>query len=185
MSWFVSLPLAAISGIVAMSGSFIVFGVVRFWPMPADATLDNARRELFHPLFQELLIIGGAIGCLAVSVIVLSIHHAGSKTLVASMGLLGVFLSWGMLHLMYAIRYAHLYYGPADGGINFNSDSPPAYRDFFYFSYNLGMTYQVSDTDVSSSMIRAVVLRHTLLSYLYGTVLLAVTINTAAGVLTN
>ena len=60
--------------------------------------------------------------------------------------------------------------------------NPPAYRDFLYFSYNLGMTYQVSDTGVSSRTIRAVVLRHCLLSYAFGTVILATTINVVAGI---
>jgi uncharacterized membrane protein len=71
------------------------------------------------------------------------------------------------------------------GGIDFNNKEPPSYRDFFYFSYNLGMTYQVSDTDVSSTTIRSVVLRHCLLSYLFGTVILAATINLIAGLLTS
>ena len=92
---------------------------------------------------------------------------------------------WAGLHLTYATRYAHLYYGTPEGGIDFNSDDPPAYRDFFYFSYNLGMTYQVSDTGVSSATIRSVVLRHCLLSYVFGTVILATTINLVTGIVTS
>ena len=91
-------------------------------------------------------------------------------------------MSWAGLHLMYAARYAYLFYSEAPGGIDFNADDPPAYRDFLYFSYNLGMTYQVSDTSVSSRTIRAVVLRHALLSYVFGTVILATTINLVASV---
>ena len=76
-----------------------------------------------------------------------------------------------------------------EGGIDFNARPEhsfhPCFRDFFYFSYNLGMTYQVSDTGVSSPAIRAVVLRHCLLSYLFGTVVLASTINLVAGLVTN
>jgi uncharacterized membrane protein len=89
------------------------------------------------------------------------------------------------LHLMYTTRYAHHYYSEPVGGIDFNSDDPPSYRDFCYFSYNLGMTYQVSDTGVSSAAIRSVVLRHCLLSYLFGTVILAATINLVAGLITS
>ena len=85
---------------------------------------------------------------------------------------------------MYAARYAYLYYTPSAGGIDFNSDDPPAFRDFFYFSYNLGMTYQVSDTNVSNPTIRAVALRHCLLSYVFGTVILATAINLVAGLVT-
>ena len=86
---------------------------------------------------------------------------------------------------MVTARYAHLYYAGPVGGIDFNGTEPPAYRDFFYFSYNLGMTYQVSDTNVSSAAIRSVVLRHTLLSYVFGTVILAATINLVAGIVTS
>jgi uncharacterized membrane protein len=94
-------------------------------------------------------------------------------------------MNWGMLHLMYVARYAHRYYTDPVGGIDFNNPrEQPAYRDFFYFSYNLGMTYQVSDTNVSSTAIRAVVLRHCLLSWVFGTVILAATINLVAGVFT-
>jgi uncharacterized membrane protein len=91
---------------------------------------------------------------------------------------------WAGLHLMYATRYAHLYYGAPEGGINFNSPDHPTYRDFLYFSYNLGMTYQVSDTSVGNATIRAVALRHCLLSYVFGTVILATTINLVTGIVT-
>jgi uncharacterized membrane protein len=90
-----------------------------------------------------------------------------------------------MLHLMYTARSAQLYYGEPVGGIDFNSNDQPSYRDFCYFSYNLGMTYQVSDTEVSSTAIRSVVLRHCLLSYVFGTVILAATINLVAGLVTS
>nr|WP_205629293.1 DUF1345 domain-containing protein [Jiangella muralis] len=58
-----------------------------------------------------------------------------------------------------------------------NTHDPPCYRDFRYFSYNLGMTYQVSDTAVTSTAVRSVVLRHCLLSYAFGAMILATTIN--------
>jgi len=89
---------------------------------------------------------------------------------------------WAALQLVYAPRYAHLYYMPPVGGIDFNSTVPPSNRDFFYFSYNLGMTYQVSDTSVASTKIRAIVLRHCLLSYVFGTVILATTVNLVVGI---
>jgi uncharacterized membrane protein len=90
-----------------------------------------------------------------------------------------------MLHLMYTARYAYLYYSEPVGGIDFNSNDQPSYRDFLYLSYNLGMTYQVSDTDFSSTTIHSVVLRHCLLSDIFGTVILAATINLVAGLVTS
>jgi uncharacterized membrane protein len=95
----------------------------------------------------------------------------------AGMALAAIFASWALLHTMYTARYARLYYQDDEGGIDFNCDVPPRYSDFYYFSYNLGMTYQVSDTNVTSSKIRSEVLRHCLFSYVYGTVIIACTIN--------
>jgi len=95
-------------------------------------------------------------------------------------------MSWASLHLMYAARYAfHFYADGPEGGIDFNEKGyQPAFRDFFYFSYNLGMTYQVSDTGVTNTTIRSIVLRHCLLSYVFGTVVLATTINLVTGIVT-
>lgn len=86
-----------------------------------------------------------------------------------------------LLHTTYALRYARLYYRDPPGGISFNTTEPPRYSDFYYFAFNMGMTYQVSDTAVSTSEIRAVVLRHGVLSYLFGTLVLAATINLVLG----
>jgi uncharacterized membrane protein len=79
------------------------------------------------------------------------------------------------------LRYARLYYTEPQGGIDFNQDEPPAYRDFAYLAFTLGMTYQVSDTALKNSTIRITVLRHTLLSYVLGAVVLAATINLVVG----
>ena len=167
-------PLGILAGIAATELLFVVAGWLTLWSMDADATRANAQREDFRPLIEEILVVAVAL-CGFIGVVVLLLLR--NSQVVAAIALAGVFLAWAVLHLMYATRYAHLYYlGPA-GGIDFNSPEPPAYRDFLYFSYNLGMTYQVSDTSVSSTVIRGVVLRHTLLSYVFGTGILATTIN--------
>lgn len=167
--------LAGISGTETI---FVVAGWATLWTMDADATRQNTRREDFRPVAEEILVVAIALcGLVAVVVLLLLGDSAGA----AALALAGVFMAWAALHLMYATRYAHLYYLTSARGIDFNSDDPPTYRDFLYFSYNLGMTYQVSDTAVSSSTIRAVVLRHTLLAYLFGTSILATTINLVAG----
>ncbi len=117
--------------------------------------------------------------------VLLLIGHTDLSHAAAALALCGVFMSWAALHLMYAARYAYLYYRtPGGGGIDFNTEEPPRYIDFLYFSYNLGMTYQVSDTDVSTSEIRAVALRHCLMSYVFGATILATTINLIAGIVT-
>jgi uncharacterized membrane protein len=149
--------------------------------MDAAATRRNSHREDLRPAVEETAVVVVAVCGLAGIVVLLTL---GNSRTAAAVALAGVFASWAALHLMYATRYAHLYYLPPEGGIDYNSGDPPSYRDFLYFSYNLGMTYQVSDTAVSSTTIRAVVLRHTLLSYVFGASVLATTINLVVGAVT-
>jgi len=174
-------PLGILAGIATTETIFVAAGWGVLWPMDAVATHRNTRREDFRPVADELVVVAVAL-CGLVGIVVLLV--LGNSEVVAAVALAGVFMAWAALHLMYATRYAHLYYTTAEGGIDFNSDDPPTYRDFLYFSYNLGMTYQVSDTGVSNATVRAVVLRHSLLSYVFGTSILATTINLVAGAVT-
>ena len=172
-------PLGVLAGIAAMETSFVVAGWIVLWPMDASATDATVGREDFRPLTEELVVIGAAL-CGLGGIVVLLLGHSDVGH--AATALAGVFMAWAALHLMYATRYAYLYYVKPVGGIDFNSEESPTYRDFFYFSYNLGMTYQVSDTDVSSPAIRAMALRHCLLSYAFGTSILATAINLVVGI---
>ncbi|MFJ6833652.1 DUF1345 domain-containing protein [Streptomyces sp. NPDC091209] len=174
--------LGLLAGIAATELFFVLAGWAVLWPMTAAATRDNARREDFRPLADELVVVAVALcGLFTIALLLLRGGRADDGHAAAVTALCGVFLAWAALHLMYATRYAYVYYD-ANGGIDFNTDDPPAYRDFFYFSYNLGMTYQVSDTDVSSPKIRSIVLRHSLLSYVFGTSILATAINVVVGI---
>ena len=176
-------PIGILLGLTAGEALFVVLGWWVLWPLDADDTQANVTREDFRPAAEELLVVFTSVAGLVGIVVLLLVGRSSGRELAATVSLAGVFLAWASLHLVYAARYAHLYYVVCEGtGIDFNSAVPPAYRDFLYFSYNLGMTYQVSDTAVSSQAIRAVVLRHTLLSYLFGAVVLASTINLVAGI---
>ena len=111
---------------------------------------------------------------------------AGSRTgpgaiEAAIVGLLAVAASWFAVHTLFTVHYARLYYSGEPGGVNFHDPEPPAFRDSAYMAYTVGMTYQVSDTEIGSSEMRATVMRHALLSYLLGAVVLAVPINLIAG----
>ncbi|MFI6340274.1 DUF1345 domain-containing protein [Streptomyces sp. NPDC050535] len=174
--------LGLLAGIAATELFFVLAGWLVLWPMDATATRRNARREDFRPVTDEIVVIAVALcGLSAIALLLLRGGRTDDGHTAAVTALCGVFLAWSALHLMYATRYAYVYY-ESNGGIDFNSDEPPSYRDFFYFSYNLGMTYQVSDTDVSSSAIRSIVLRHSLLSYAFGTSILATAINVVVGI---
>ncbi|MFI6222029.1 DUF1345 domain-containing protein [Nocardia salmonicida] len=177
-------PLGVLSGIASAAMVFVITGWFVLWPMSPEETERVARREDFQPFIEEMSVVAAALSGLVGIVVVLVLRHSDASNIAAAVALGGVFMAWGSVHLMYAARYAYIYYEPPAGGIDFNITEAPDYRDFFYFSYNLGMTYQVSDTNVSHEKIRAVVLRHCLLSYVFGTVILATTINLVAGLAT-
>ena len=76
-----------------------------------------------------------------------------------------VALAWASVHTVFTTRYARIYYTGPDEGVDFNEDDPPRYSDFAYLAFTIGMTFQVSDTDLKTKEIRATALKHALLSY--------------------
>jgi uncharacterized membrane protein len=98
-----------------------------------------------------------------------------------------LFISWLMTHVTFAFRYAHEFYaddlgGPdIDRGLEFPGEMQPDYLDFLYFSLVLGMTFQVSDVQITSRKLRRMATLHGLLSFLFNTVIVAFTVNIAAG----
>jgi uncharacterized membrane protein len=95
-----------------------------------------------------------------------------------------IVLSWAFIHSMFALHYAHEFYGDGRdgivGGITFPDDSEPDYWDFTYFAFTIGMCAQVSDATVSSKSIRRTVLSHSVVSFVFNAALLALTVNIAA-----
>ncbi|MEV7566029.1 DUF1345 domain-containing protein [Streptomyces tanashiensis] len=178
-------PLGVLAGIAAAETLFVITGWLALWPMDAATTHRNVRREEFRPVVEELLVVSTSLCGLVAIVVLLLVGNTDLSHAAAATALCGVFMAWAALHLTYAARYAYLYYAlQPGGGIDFNSPLPPKYSDFLYFSFNLGMTYQVSDTNVSSPTVRSVVLRHCVLSYVFGVSILATTINLVTGIVT-
>lgn len=97
--------------------------------------------------------------------------------------------SWLMTHTLFALRYAHEYYETApghvgiDGGLEFPGGELPDYWDFFYFALVLGMTFQVSDVQITSRTLRRLATVHGLLGFLFNTVIIALTVNIGASLL--
>jgi uncharacterized membrane protein len=107
--------------------------------------------------------------------------------LVAVLCLVAVALSWSVTHTAFAMRYARLYYREdreGIGGIDLPGDTPPAYFDFAYFAFTIGMCFQTSDACVSSAQIRKVVLLHAVISFAYNSVILAFVLNLVFGMAT-
>ena len=87
------------------------------------------------------------------------------------------------MHTLYLVRYGDLYYSDPIGGIEFGDDGPPDYHDFAYLAFTIGMTFQVSDTDLNLKKMRRTALRHALLSFLFVGVIGALAINSVASLL--
>ena len=145
---------------------------------PEQTAAHASREEPARAIADLLVVILSVASLFAVAVVLVnaaSVTGAG-KALLATLALVSVALSWILLHTLFTLRYARQFY-TADKGIDFNQDDPPQYTDFAYLSFTIGMTYQVSDTNISSHTIRATALRHSLLSFVFGSVILASTIN--------
>jgi uncharacterized membrane protein len=148
------------------------------------ATAQKARTEDPTSGISELLtIIASILSLGAVIILILAARDANgvAKVLVPILALVSVALSWGLVHTLFTLRYARLYYAGKAGGVDFNEPGTPRFVDFAYLAFTIGMTYQVSDTNITQFQIRAMALRQGLLSYLFGALILGATINLVAG----
>jgi uncharacterized membrane protein len=179
-TWQVGLLL----GWMTAAAVFVLWMWSTMWPMDSDATARHALRQDAGRTATDAGVTVAAVASLgAVGLLLLGDSSAASATkdVHAALSLGSVGLAWGTVHTLFTARYARLYYRATPGGVNFNQDGPPRYSDFAYVAFTIGMTFQVSDTAITSRDIRANALRHALLSYLFGVVIIATTINLLAG----
>lgn len=149
-----------------------------------ESTARLATREDPGRRGAEILLLVASVASLAsVGVVIARVGQASglAEAALLGCGVTSVVLSWAVVHTVYTLRYARIYYGGDDGGIDFNQDSPPRFSDFAYVAFTVGMTFQVSDTTMTSREMRSTVLKHALVSYLFGAVILGTTINLLAG----
>jgi uncharacterized membrane protein len=149
-------------------------------------------QDLSHILIFVFVLVAACAGLFAVgflffnkTVVVERSHFFAHLMMV----LVAVICSWMLVHTVFGLRYAHTYYGDPDGpagpknhagGLDFPGDREPDYMDFAYFSFVIGMTFQVSDVVITSRDLRQLVLVHAMLSFGFNTVILALTINTVS-----
>lgn len=179
-------PIALTSswGVAALVIICVVW--IRIYPMGAEQTKANARSEDFsRPTsdFAVLIASVASLGAIAYTVARAGNSHGATKGLLIALALAVVSLSWLTVHTLYLVRYGDQYYSDPIGGIEFNDDEPPDYRDFAYLALTIGMTFQVSDTTLKSKAMRRLAIRHALLSFLFVAVIGALTINTVGALL--
>ena|SRR5690349_21300038 len=149
---------------------------------------DRAAREDEGAIAVLILTMAAAVASLAaIAVELKGIHDdpAGQQVFRLSVAAITILCSWFFVHTIFAIHYAHEYYGDAGErqGLKFPHEGKPDYWDFLYFAFNLGAAAQTSDVIILSRRMRRLALAHTILSFLFNTTILALAVNVGAGLL--
>jgi len=170
--------------------SYIITCWIVFFKRSIHEIRQVATKEDGSRLFVFFVIL---LACFAsmITVLLLIISKEAAKTSEAiylTLAIAGMLFSWFMVHTTFAFHYAHLYYDDDNThpdkcmeGLDFPGEKKPDYLDFAYFSFVIGMTFQVSDVEISSKTIRRLALAHSLLSFGLNTFVVALTINIIAG----
>lgn len=160
--------------------------------MKKMAKMQDSNRTLIF-----LFVLAAALASLFVVVLLLSSTKQLSGlelSLHVFLSVAAVVCSWALVHTIFVFRYAHLYYENAPAvkdkaaskyteGLEFPEEKEPDYLDFTYFSFVIGMTFQVSDVEISSKRIRRLALMHSLVSFAFNTVIVALSINIISGLI--
>jgi uncharacterized membrane protein len=172
--------------------TFSLCMIIMTWITFKITSPDEIRRQAglqdaSHVAIFVIVLISAFASFFAVLLLVIS-EKKETEAFDIPVAIAGMFFSWFLVHTIFAMRYAHIYYGDHEtqpaihaGGLIFPDEDRPDYIDFAYFSFVLGMTFQVSDIQVTSKQLRKMALLHGILSFGFNTIIVALTINVIAG----
>lgn len=140
-----------------------------------EETAKVARRDDMGRTATDAVLIAASLASLAAVVLLLAHTHQSPFAVVFA--LISIIVSWATVHTLYMVKYAVMYYDDHDDGVDFSGKREPTFADFAYLAFTIGMTYQVSDTTFTSTRFRRTALKHALLSFLFGTAIIATSIN--------
>lgn len=173
-------------GWLALSISMITLSWTTFVNTKSSQIRTQAKvQDPNRSLVFILVIIATCASFLAVILLLVTKKHGNQgEAYHMPIAIGGMIFSWLLIHTVFTLRYAHIYYGDhpskddvAAEGLEFPGDEKPDYFDFAYFSFVLGMTFQVSDVQIKSKKLRHIALFHGLLSFGFSTIMIALTIN--------
>jgi uncharacterized membrane protein len=181
---FAPWEVTVLAGWIVAASTFVARTWMRNHGLTGDETAAVARREDNSRASAHLMVIGASVVSLVGVGVTLgeASHTSGAlRVVLSAAAILTVAASWLLVQTVFTLRYAHAYYTAPVGGIDFNTKTEtPNYHDFAYLAFTIGMTFQVADTDLTTTAMRRLTLRHALLAYLFGAVILAMTINVTA-----
>jgi uncharacterized membrane protein len=170
--------IAVLVGWIVSAGTLLVWVWRISWSRDWKGTKQLAEEE-GRTRVTDAVVLSAAVASLGA--VVEALLRSGSRdavgVLTVVLGVLVVVMSWALVNTVFALKYARLYYADGDGGIDFGQEEPPAYSDVAYLAFTVGMSFAVPDTQITATPIRKVGLGHALLSYLFGTVVIAVAVN--------
>lgn len=182
-AFFVPWQASVLIGWIAAAATYL--GQVWWRVLPKDErlTAEHAMALDDSRVLADLLVLSASVSTLvAVALLLVKAGTAGGATgWYAALAVLTVVSAWAVVHTVYTLRYAELYYADDAGGLDFHGDGDPTYHDFAYLAFTIGMTFQVSDTEVTSRQFRRAILRHALLSFVLGAAIIGTTVNLVAG----
>lgn len=171
--------LALLLGWVVAAAVFLVWAWSRAWPADPGTTRSLARHEDRSRRVVDSLIITATL--LSVVLVVLALVRSQPKDPVGSaaaiLAVIGVVAAWALINTVFAFEYARMYYLDDHHRFDFDQDEDPAYSDFAYTAFSIGMAYTADSITRSSTPSRRVAMAHALLSYFFGTFVVAVAIN--------
>jgi len=173
--------LSPLTGWSVAAGCALVWVWSIGWPQNADQTERLAEEERRSRSTDTWVVLACVASLIAVVAALVQSSSDKDATAVAAvlLSVLGVVLAWALVNTVFALKYARLYYlgEPDHAGIDFKTDRAPCYADFAYLAFTVGMSFAVPETEPASTAARKVALGHALLSYAFGTGVLAVAIN--------
>ena len=183
MSWKVAATVGW--DVAAIVFLMWVLGSIR--SMDGADTREWATREDSSRGAADMLLIaasGASLVAVALTLLEASVGRGRASGPIIAVAGACLVLSWATVNTVFMLRYASLYYAERPGGIEFAGESSPTYADFAYLAFTIGMTYQVSDTPLSTRAMRTTALRHGLISFVFVTSVVAMTINIVAQLFT-
>ncbi|MEP7110476.1 MAG: DUF1345 domain-containing protein [Ferruginibacter sp.] len=173
----------------AFAFSFIITSWIVFFTRPVAEIIKLANKEDGSKLFVMISILISSFASMftVLLLIIAKDQSPDQEVIVVILSIAGMMLSWVMVHTIFTFHYAHMYYeegkddSPGSAALDFPGDKDPDYLDFAYFAFVIGMTFQVSDVEISSPRIRKTALAHGLLAFALNTFVVALTINIIAG----
>ena len=180
--------LRLLAGWLIFAASYLLLSWRIIWRVDGDWIRKLAQQEDNGKRLSGAIALVASLTSLAG--VMLALSRAGSlkaqpllEAGLIGAGLLSVALSWLLIQTVYIFRYAHLYYEAPEGGVQFIATPEPDYLDFAYLAFTIGMTYQVSDTNIDQRSMRRLLTAHALISYVYGVLIIALAISAVSSVL--